>query len=81
MPIPNLGVPGLRSTFGTCAGYTSHFIDCSLQVGALLRFNTPDFLTAAEGGFPAAITNSHNPQLGEKQSRELLDSLGTGEGI
>ena len=81
MSIPNLGVSGLRSTFGTCAGYTSHFIDCSLPVGALLQSNTPDFFTAAEGNTSAAATGSHNPQLGEKQSRELLDSVGTGEGI
>lgn len=41
-------------TFGTCAGYPSHFTDCSLPVGALLRFKTPDFFTVAEGNSSAA---------------------------
>lgn len=80
------GLPGPRSTFGTCAGYTSHFMDCSIPVGTLLRFNTPDYFLVARGQFPeatppgAAATDNENAPLGGKRARELLDDLGEQQG-
>jgi hypothetical protein len=64
------GLPGPTSTFGTCAGYTSHFMDYSTPVGTLLRFNTPDYFLVARGHFPevaprvAAVTDNANTQMG-----------------
>jgi hypothetical protein len=81
------GLPGPRSTFGTCAGYTSHFMDCLIPVGTSLRFSTPDYFLVVRGQFPEATarveaaTDNENAPPGGKRARELLDDLGEQQGL
>ena len=76
------GLLGPGSTFGTCAGYTSHFMDCSIPVGTLLRFNTPDCFLVARGQFPeaaprvAAVTDKENAQMGMETRKGAVGGHG-----
>lgn len=76
------GCPGPRSTFGSCIGYTSTFLDCTVPVGTRVRFNTPDFFLVARGQFtesaPRVVAEA---QAGEKRARDqLLEETGEQQG-